>query len=194
MTGIQVASSGVVRKGSCLSIPRYSRCMRYVLLLLLSALTAALVAATSHTAVRAPEVAVQAPPDAVVRGCRSRGEAGAPIRMRVTTSDVRIGPLVIVNVRNRTAVGPTDESEWPFAAKAPVLLPARSRVVLAIAPEAATRRGVSASRVGVGGALHRVLRAGTSLVIPGNHRADDLLSLRYRDPAAHGLHPDGALD
>jgi hypothetical protein len=110
--------------------------MRYMRVLPIAVLLAALLGAGSHTALPAPGVALEAPPDAAVRGCRSRGEAGAPIRMRVTSSDLRIGPLVLGNVRNRTAVGPTDEPEWPFAAKAPVLLPARSRVVLAIAPEA----------------------------------------------------------
>jgi hypothetical protein len=117
----------------------YSRYMRYMRVLVFAAVTAAFLAAGSHTAVRAPEVAVEAPPDAVVRGCRSRGEAGAPIRMRVRGGDLRIGPLVIGNIRNRTAVGPSDASDWPFVAKAPVLLPARARVVLAIAPEATTR-------------------------------------------------------
>jgi len=75
----------------------------------------------------------------VVRGCRSRGEAGAPIRVQVSSSDVRIGPLVIGNLRRRSAAGPTGEAAWPFVAKAPILLPARAKVVLAIAPEAATR-------------------------------------------------------
>jgi len=113
--------------------------MRHLRVLLISALTASFLAAGSHAAARATEAGLEAPPDAVVRGCRSRGEAEAPITMRVTRSDVRIGPLVIGNVRNRTAVGPTYRSDWPFVAKAPVLLPARSRVVLAIAPEATTR-------------------------------------------------------
>jgi hypothetical protein len=113
--------------------------MGYMRGTLTAALTAALLAASAHTAVRAPEVAVEAPPDAVVRGCRSRGEAGAPIRMRVTSSDVRMGPLVIGNVRKRSAVGATGETKWPFVAKAPILLGARSRVVLAVAPEATAR-------------------------------------------------------
>jgi hypothetical protein len=81
----------------------------------------------------------EAPPDAGLRNCRSRGEAGVPIKMRVTSDDVRIGPLVLGHVRSRTAVGAADWSDWPFGAKAPVLLPARSRVVLAIAPEATSR-------------------------------------------------------
>jgi hypothetical protein len=59
--------------------------------------------------------------------------------MRVTSDDVRIGPLVLGHVRPRAAVGAADWSDWPFVAKAPVLLPAGSRVVLAIAPAATGR-------------------------------------------------------
>jgi hypothetical protein len=117
---------------------RYSRGMRHIWVLLTCTLAAPLAVGAS-AAVGSQAQTAEAPPDAVVRGCRSRGEAGVPIRMPVTRSDVRIGPLVIGNVRTRTAVGPTDDPEWPFVAKAPVLLPARSRVVLAIAPEATTR-------------------------------------------------------
>jgi hypothetical protein len=168
--------------------------MRYMCVLLTAGLAAACISASSHTAVRAPDIAVEAPPDAVVRGCRSRGEAGAPIRVRVTTSDVRIGPLVIENVRRRSAAGATGQPDWPFVAKAPVLLPARARVVLAIAAEATTsaafqhRGWVSAVRFT---ACFERVRA---LVIRGNGRAGDVLPLRHRDPAAHGLHPNGTLD
>jgi hypothetical protein len=57
--------------------------------------------------------------------------------MKVTRNDVRIGPLVLGNVRTAD-VGPTDDADWPYAKKTPLLLKARSRVVLAIAPEAST--------------------------------------------------------
>jgi hypothetical protein len=113
--------------------------MRYIRVLLTVGLTAPFLAVSSYAAVRTPQLTAQAPTDAVVRGCRSRGEAGVPIRMQVTSSDVRIGPLVIGNVRRRSAAGPTGKTDWPFVAKAPILLPARARVVLAIAPEARTR-------------------------------------------------------
>jgi hypothetical protein len=73
-----------------------------------------------------------------LRNCRSRAEGKAPIKLEVRSTDIRIGPLVLGNVRSRRTVGPTDRSDWPFATKTPVLLPARSRVVLAIAPEART--------------------------------------------------------
>jgi hypothetical protein len=99
--------------------------------------------------------------DGALRNCRSRGEAGVPIKMRVTGNDVRIGPLLLGNVRSRSAVGPADWADWPFVAKAPVLVPARSRVVLAIAPEATTRaafqhRGGSVSAVRFTACFERV--------------------------------------
>ena len=56
--------------------------------------------------------------------------------MDVKPVDVQIGPLVLGNVRSIGGVGPTGQPAWPFAKKTPVLLPARARVVLAIAPEA----------------------------------------------------------
>ena len=112
--------------------------MRHMRVLVACTLAAPL-AVSASVAVGSQVLTAEAPPDAVVRGCRSRGEAGVPIKMQVTGGDVRIGPLVIGNIRTRTAVGATDDLEWPFVAKAPILLPARSRVVLAIAPEATTR-------------------------------------------------------
>ena len=78
------------------------------------------------------------PPHSVLRNCASRGEIGRPAKARMTSNDVRIGPLVLEFVRKPTAPMPRG-AEWPFTAKTPVLLRARSRVVLAIAPEAVTR-------------------------------------------------------
>ena len=73
-----------------------------------------------------------------LRDCRSRGETNAPIRLP-HPAGVRIGPLMLwPSIRNRQG-GPSSTSEWPFFLKAPVVLPARSRVVLAIAPEAVGR-------------------------------------------------------
>jgi hypothetical protein len=72
---------------------------------------------------------------AELRNCRSRAEGRAPIQMVVRPNDFRIGPLVLGNVRSTDGDGPSGDPEWPFGRKIPVLLPARSRVVLAIAPE-----------------------------------------------------------
>jgi hypothetical protein len=82
-------------------------------------------------------IAEDAPPQAELRNCRSRAEGRAPIRMTVGPNDVRIGPLVLGNVRSAGSTGRTSDPLWPYGRKVPILLPARSRVVLAIAPEAA---------------------------------------------------------
>jgi len=59
---------------------------------------------------------------------------------------VHIGPLVIwPTVR---MAGPTHREPWPYAAKAPIVLPARMKVVLAIAPEAAQLAALSSHRGG----------------------------------------------
>jgi hypothetical protein len=81
----------------------------------------------------------EAPPDAQLRDCRTRAEGAAPIALKVGRTDMQIGPLVLGNVRDPRGAGPTDDPDWPFWRKTPVLLPARARVVLAIAPEAVGR-------------------------------------------------------
>jgi len=112
--------------------------MRHIAVLLAAGLTTATLVVGSHASVGASWVSAGAPPDAGLRNCRSRGEGTAPIKLSVTPNDVRFGPLVIGFVRNRRATGATERSDWPFVAKAPMLLPARSRVVLAVTPEAVT--------------------------------------------------------
>ncbi len=111
--------------------------MRSIGALLAAGLTMASLVVNTEASVGAALVSAGAPPDAGLRNCRTRGEGTAPIRMSVTRDDVRFGPLVIGFVRNRVAAGATERPDWPFVAKAPLLLPAHSRVVLAIAPEAA---------------------------------------------------------
>lgn len=85
------------------------------------------------------QLAQAGPPEAELRNCRSRAEGRKPIQMVVRPNDFRIGPLVLGNVRSRDGDGPTGDPEWPVGRKIPVLLPARTRVVLAIAPEARDR-------------------------------------------------------
>ncbi len=111
--------------------------MRSIGALLAAGLTMASLVVNTEASVGAALVSAGAPPDTGLRNCRTRGEGTAPIRMSVTRDDVRFGPLVIGFVRNRVAAGATERPDWPFVAKAPLLLPAHSRVVLAIAPEAA---------------------------------------------------------
>jgi hypothetical protein len=113
--------------------------MRQIARFLIAGLATGLLAFASSAMFGAAEASAEERPVGELRNCRSRGEAGAPIRMRVTSTDVRIGPLVIGFIRSNTAVSASRNPDWPFVAKAPVLLPARSRVVLALAPEATTR-------------------------------------------------------
>ena len=61
------------------------------------------------------------------------------------TPGVRLGPLVIwPSVRGRSQQ--TNNPDWPYAVKAPVILPARVKIVLAIAPEAVTRAAFQSHR------------------------------------------------
>jgi hypothetical protein len=112
--------------------------VRYIRVLLTAGFSALVLVAYAYADVGTGQPSAEPPPDAQLRNCRSRAEGSAPIRMKVESNDIRIGPLVLGNVRS-TRIGPTDQPEWPFATKTPVLLPARARVVLAIAPEAVTR-------------------------------------------------------
>ena len=78
--------------------------------------------------------AAEAPPADAVRGCGSRGDSNRPQRLP-SPPGVRIGPLVIwPSVRTR--VEPTGGTPWRFYAKAPIVLPARTKVVLAVPAEA----------------------------------------------------------
>jgi hypothetical protein len=77
--------------------------------------------------------AAEAPPPDAVRGCSSRGDSNRPQRPP-SPPGIRIGPLVIwPSVRTR--VEPYGPAPWRFFVKAPIVLPARTKVVLAVAPE-----------------------------------------------------------
>ncbi len=68
---------------------------------------------------------------------RSRGEGRSPQRLPKAADEVRLGPLVIwPSVRIALGGPPSEANERPYVVKAPVVLPARARVVLAVAPEA----------------------------------------------------------
>ena len=70
-----------------------------------------------------------------LRGCGSRGEGRSP-QKPPPTPGVRIGPLVFWSSIRIERRGSGNDTEWPFIIKAPVILPARTKVVLAIPPEA----------------------------------------------------------
>ncbi len=75
-------------------------------------------------------------PAGELRDCHSRSESNSPAQLPVQAG-VRIGPLLLwPSVRNPPGADPGNGSAWPFVQKAPVILPARTKVVLAIAPEA----------------------------------------------------------
>jgi len=70
-----------------------------------------------------------------LRDCRSRGEGRSPQKLPPIPG-VRIGPLLFwPSIKTRQGNEPNG-SEWPYILKAPVILPARTKLVLAIAPEA----------------------------------------------------------
>ena len=94
-----------------------------------------LVVAVCALAGAAAAAPAEAPPPDAVRDCGSRGDGNRPQRLP-SPPRVRIGPLVIwPSVRQR--VEPTGDTRWRLYVKAPIVLPARARVVLAVPPEAA---------------------------------------------------------
>jgi hypothetical protein len=75
-----------------------------------------------------------------LRDCRSRGEGRTPQRLPPQPG-VRIGPLLFWPSIKSKLSSTGNGTEWPYVQKAPVILPARTKLVLAIAPEA---RGTAA--------------------------------------------------
>jgi hypothetical protein len=97
-----------------------------------AAVCAAVVAVTPAT----PQAGER--PVGELRDCRSRGEGRGP-QKPPPAGGVRIGPLLLwPSIRGRPSRSPL-ASEWPLAIKAPVVLPARSKVVLAVAQDALGR-------------------------------------------------------
>ena len=72
-------------------------------------------------------------PDAV-RGCSTRGDSNRPVEASGFGCDQNRAGHHLADDPFRVAV--TANTAWPYAAKAPVMLPARARATLAIAPEA----------------------------------------------------------
>jgi hypothetical protein len=112
-----------------------------VLLVLIGVFSLLLVSAT-HSASRADP----APPTRELRDCRTRGEGRSPQKLPVPAG-VRIGPLVIWP-SVRMGAGPAGSGSWPFVVKAPIVLPARTQVVLAIAAEAISGAAFQSHRRG----------------------------------------------
>jgi hypothetical protein len=108
----------------------------------------ATVAIGCATAGAASGMAAATGPPAIseLRGCKTRGEGRSP-QKPPPTPGVRLGPLVIwPSVRGRSQ--PTNNSDWPYVVKAPVILPARVKVVLAVAARAVARAAFQSHRRG----------------------------------------------
>lgn len=86
------------------------------------------------------------PIPADVRTCATRGDSGRPARPPATGA-VTVGPLVIWPTVRWPTQHTTDPA-WPYATKAPILLRARARITLAIAPEATDLAGLWRNRGG----------------------------------------------
>lgn len=85
--------------------------------------------------------AVSPTPEAF-RPCGSRGEGNKPQALPSPVG-ARIGPLVIwPSIRSRVY---GTNGEWAFSVKAPIVLPARTNVTLAVAPEAVHLVGFQAA-------------------------------------------------
>lgn len=110
--------------------------MRVVAALMM--LTALCLAATA--------LAATAPQPGDLRDCRTRGEGNQPQKLPPIPG-VRLGPVVIwPSVRTR--VDPTESVPWAFYVKAPVVVEARVRAVLAVAPEAGSLAAMQSRRGG----------------------------------------------
>jgi hypothetical protein len=80
-----------------------------------------------------------------LRPCASRGDSSKP-QVLPTPAGERIGPLVIwPSIRTRVQAYGTTKTTWAFYAKAPIVLPARMEVTLAVPPEAAHLIGFQAA-------------------------------------------------
>lgn len=90
-----------------------------------------------------PASAKQPPPAKVLRDCGTRGEGRSP--QKLPARGIRLGPLVIWP-SVRLDPGPALPGDWPYVIKAPIVLPARTRAVLAIAPQANSRAAFQSHR------------------------------------------------
>jgi hypothetical protein len=90
--------------------------------------------ASSSLAAAAATAPAQAPPIEDLRHCGTRADSDRPLKLPAPPR-VRIGPLVIWP-SVRTGVERYSHPTWAYYVKAPIILPARTKVVLSVAPEA----------------------------------------------------------
>jgi hypothetical protein len=86
------------------------------------------------------------PTDYELRGCNTRGEGRAP-QKPPPGGGIRIGPLMLWPSLDTTS-GPTIDPRWRYVAKAPVVLRARTKLILAVAPGAARLAAFQSNRHG----------------------------------------------
>jgi hypothetical protein len=104
---------------------------------------AAVALAVAVAAASAPQV--ERPVISEVRGCKTRGDGSRPSKPPAAPPGVQIGPITIWPTVHRSFPGGgATAAEWPWVTKAPIIVAARARVVLAIAPEAASIAGLAA--------------------------------------------------
>jgi hypothetical protein len=132
----------VSRSGILCNVRCYFRCVGLVRTWAF-ACVAVCAAGAAVTATAVTKVDRPVPDD--VRGCATRGDSNHPAKPPATGA-VKIGPLIIWPTVHR--VGPTTDKLWPYATKAPVMLPARVRATLSIALEAEDRAGLWRMRGG----------------------------------------------
>lgn len=75
------------------------------------------------------------PTPEALRPCSSRGDGTKPLALPSPAGE-QIGPLVIWPTIRSRVTAPIREGAWPYVAKAPIVLPARTRVTLTVPPEA----------------------------------------------------------
>jgi hypothetical protein len=103
----------------------------------------ALAALLALTAVGTAGLRQGPPSPEASRPCGSRGDGSKPQELPSPVG-ARIGSLVIwPSIRNQVEKYGTGD-EWAFSVKAPIVLPARSKVTLAVAPEATSLVGLQA--------------------------------------------------
>lgn len=102
-----------------------------------------MVGALALTAAATAGVREVAPAPEASRPCGSRGDGNKPQQLPSPVG-ARIGPLVIwPSIRSRVEDYGAN-GQWAFYVKAPIVLPARAKVILAIAPEARHLAGFQA--------------------------------------------------
>jgi hypothetical protein len=108
------------------------------------------------------------PPVAELRHCGTRGDSNRPQRLPPPPR-IRIGPLVIwPSVRAR--VGPYYREPWAYYVKAPVILPARTKVVLAVSQNATALAAFQSRRGGFVSAVRFEACREREPAFPGSYR------------------------